>query len=168
MQFEEWKIWFENVLKCKKNRISTLQHVTSHWEVLLQETALWLCTGFRSGFKFWMKVNWFQIGQEALQWQRVSSKKELHVPTPAYDVRAIVDPWHHGGKTKKNKWIALATHDQSKKYQILKENLSLYRSSKWTQGSQQVAVWNNKRSLFWNFAPVWDCYKAGKGDLTLF
>ena len=82
-------------------------------------------------------------------------------------VHAVVDPWHRGGKTQKNKWIALATHDQSKKYQILKENLSLYRSSKWTQGSQQVAVWNNKRSLFWNFAPVWDCYKAGKGDLTL-
>ena len=101
--------------------ISTLQHDTSHQEVLLHDRALWLCTTFRKWFKFWTKVDWFQIEQEALQWQRVLSKKELHVPAPALDVPAIVAPWHLGGKAQYNKWITVATHNQSRKDQILKD-----------------------------------------------
>ena len=36
---------------------------------------------FWSWFKTSVKVNWFQIGQEILQWERVLSKKELRVST---------------------------------------------------------------------------------------
>ena len=50
-------------------------------------------------------------------------------------------PWLPGGKAQYNKWFAKACHNSS----------LFYRSSKWTQGSQQVAVWNNKRSFLGTF-----------------
>ena len=50
-------------------------------------------------------------------------------------------PWLPGGKAQYNKWFAKACHNSS----------LFYRSSKWTQGSQQVAVWNNKRRFLGTF-----------------
>ena len=140
-------------------------------------TKEWLCTSFRSRFKFWMKVTWFQIGQQALQWQRVFNKKELYdidyLPAPAWDVPAAVDLWHCGGKAQCNKWIAAGTQHQSKKDQILKDVQKIIiiqahftgqasepkEASKWQCGTIEEA--------FLNFSLVWDCYKAGKGDLIL-
>ena len=63
---------------------------------LLQERALWLCTNLRSWSKSRIEFNWFQIGQNALQWERVFSKKELR-RTPAQDVLASGISWHHIG-----------------------------------------------------------------------
>ena len=63
---------------------------------LLQERALWLCTNLRSWSKSRIEFNWFQIGQNALQWERVFSKKELR-RTPAQDVLASGISWHHRG-----------------------------------------------------------------------
>ena len=42
--------------------------------------------------KIWIKVNWFQIGREALQSETVFSKKEVHVMHSALAALAPVDP----------------------------------------------------------------------------
>ena len=47
---------------------------------------------------------------------------------------------------------SIKERSDSKRFAKAYYNSSLfYRSSEWTQGSQQVAVWNNKRSLFGTF-----------------
>ena len=49
-------------------------------------------------------------------------------------VHAVVDPWHRGGKTQYNKWIAVAIHNQSKKDQILKDVQKLIMSQAYFTG----------------------------------
>ena len=91
----------------------TLQHGTSHQQVLLQERASCTCMCTSLGTTTspnteLMSID-FRLGRKHCNERQFSARKRsmcLHSAL-AQDVLAPVDPWHHGGKAKLNKRNAL-------------------------------------------------------------
>ena len=109
---------------------------------------------FWSWFKTSVKVNWFQIGQEILQWERVLSKKELRVSTSS---RYSSYSWFIEVFAKlKTKGVILYQHT----ILMWVTFFFFYRSIMRTKGTINEA--------FWDLPLVWNYFNAGEGDLTQF